>query len=411
MIRALRSISLMAVVIIVSLGDMATAPSQTLQEIRIGFLTILTGPIATSGQDAVRGFELFWEQQGYKVAGRPVRVLVADTGCNPDNAISHARRLVHAEKVHFIVGPLCGNEGTAVAQVSRETGVPVLVAISAADEITQWKRVPSVIRTGFSSSQVSHPFGAYAYTDLGCRNATFISHDYTYGHENTGGAVATFRQAGGKVAKIFWVPLATADYGPVLSGIPTDTDCVLVTLVGTGRIRLLEQWFDFGYDRKYKIHGSSWLMADILPEVGDRAVGLIGQSLHYTEGLESPEMKLFVDAFANKYRYIPAFYAESAYTTGRWAQVAIEAIKGKVEDREAFLNAVRKARFTAPRGPIKLDEYDNPIQNVYISKIVKVKHPILGEVRMNVPIKTYENVSQFWIWPPKEYLARGPYTR
>ncbi len=56
-------------------------------------------------------------------------------------------------------------------------------------------RVPSVIRTGFSASQTSHPFGAYAYTDLGCRNATFIGQDYTFGHENTLGAVATFAAA------------------------------------------------------------------------------------------------------------------------------------------------------------------------------------------------------------------------
>ena len=385
--------------------------SQAPSEIRIGLLAPLTGPIAKSGVDSVRGHELFWEQQGYKMAGRPVKVLVADTGCNPDNAITHARRLVHAEKVHFIIGPLCGHEGPAVAQVSRETGVPVLVSIAGADELTKWKRVPSVIRTGFSASQTSHPFGAYAYTDLGCRNATFIGQDYTFGHENTLGAVATFKQAGGKVAKIFWSPIGTTDYGPILGGIPQDTDCVLPTVVGTDRLRLLEQWYDFGYDRKYKIHGNYWLLADVLSEASERAVGLIGHSLHYAEGLETPEMKAFIDAFVKRYKYIPAYFAEATYTSALWAKVAAESIQGKVEDREAFLAAVRKAKFTAPRGPIRLDEYDNPVQNVYISKVVKMKHPTLGEVKVNVPIKTYENVSQFWTWSPQEYMARGPYQR
>ncbi|PYM98706.1 MAG: hypothetical protein DME08_07370 [Candidatus Rokuibacteriota bacterium] len=384
---------------------------QAPSEIRIGLLAPLTGPIAKSGVDSVRGHELFWEQQGYKMAGRPVKVLVADTGCNPDNAITHARRLVHAEKVHFIIGPLCGHEGPAVAQVSRETGVPVLVSIAGADELTKWKRVPSVIRTGFSASQTSHPFGAYAYTDLGCRNATFIGQDYTFGHENTLGAVATFKQAGGKVAKIFWSPIGTTDYGPILGGIPQDTDCVLPTVVGTDRLRLLEQWYDFGYDRKYKIHGNYWLLADVLSEASERAVGLIGHSLHYAEGLETPEMKAFIDAFVKRYKYIPAYFAEATYTSALWAKVAAESIQGKVEDREAFLAAVRKAKFTAPRGPIRLDEYDNPVQNVYISKVVKMKHPTLGEVKVNVPIKTYENVSQFWTWSPQEYMARGPYQR
>src|SRR3989441_13095470 len=110
--------------------------SQAPAEIRIGLLAPLTGPIAKSGVDSVRGHELFWEQQGYKMAGRPVKVLVADTACNPDNAITHARRLVHAEKAHFIVGPLCGHAGPAVAHVRLETGVPRRVSIARPGALT-----------------------------------------------------------------------------------------------------------------------------------------------------------------------------------------------------------------------------------------------------------------------------------
>jgi hypothetical protein len=36
---------------------------------------------------------------------------------------------------------------------------------------------------------------------------------------------------------------------------------------------------------------------------------------------------------------------------------------------------------------------------------------VLGEVMTNVPFKTYENVSQFWNFDPKAFLARGPYKR
>ena len=161
------------------------------EEIRIGFLAPLTGALAKSGQDTVRGHELFWEQQGNKVAGRPVRIIVADTACNPDNALSHARRLVHNEKVHFLVGPLCGHEGPAVAQVSRETGVPVFVPVAGADEITQWKRVPTVIRTGATSSQTSQPFGEWLAREGTCKNITTIGNDYTFPHEAIGGALGS----------------------------------------------------------------------------------------------------------------------------------------------------------------------------------------------------------------------------
>jgi branched-chain amino acid transport system substrate-binding protein len=72
---------------------------------------------------------------------------------------------------------------------------------------------------------------------------------------------------------------------------------------------------------------------------------------------------------------------------------------------------MRTIEVKAPRGPLKLDAFDNPIQNVYISKIEKTKHPVLGDVLITVPVKTYEAVSQFWTWKPEEFLARGPYKR
>ncbi len=410
--RRFRTGGLVAALIMISLLALARgAAAQGTQEIRIGALAPLTGSTAKSGDEAIRGLQLFWEQVDHKAAGRPVRLLIADSGCNPDNAITQARRLVHQEKVHFIIGPLCGHEGPAVAQVSRETGVPVLVSIAGADELTKWKRVPTVVRTGFSSSQTSHPFGDYVYKELGCRNATVIGQDYTFGHENALGAVDTFKAAGGNVLKIAWAPLGTTDYGPILAGIPSGTQCVLVSVVGTDRNRLFEQWFDFGYDRKYKIYGNYWLLADVLPEVDDRAVGLISKSLQYAAGVDTPESKAFVDAFVKKYKAIPSYFAESNYATSLWAKTAIEVVKGNVEDREGFLQTVRKTTIVAPRGRLRLDEYDNPIQNVYIFKVAKVNHPSLGPVKINVPIKTYEAVSQFWTWAPKDYLARGPYKR
>lgn len=401
---------LIALVVLSILAAVAP-PALAQEEIRIGFLAPLTGGLAKSGQDTVRGHELFWEQNGNKVGTRPVRVIVADTACNPDNALNHARRLVHNEKVHLLVGPLCGHEGPAVAQVSRETGVPVLVPIAGADEITQWKRVPTVIRTGASSSQTSQPFGDWLFREAGCKNVTAIGNDYTFGHESIGGALATFKQAGGKVAKTFWSPLGTTDYGPILAGIPAGTDCVITTVVGTDRLRLLEQWYDFGYDRKYKIHGLYWMMSDVLPEASDRAVGLIGASLIWADGLETPEARAFVDAYAKKYRQMPSWFAEANYSTGLWTKAAIEAINGRIEDKAAFLDAIRRTKVKAPRGPLALDRYDNPVQNVYIQKVVKVKHPVLGDVKVSVPVKTYESVSQFWTWKPEEVLARGPYTR
>ena len=406
--KALRALA--AMLAAAGLAGLPAAPAQG-EPIRIGLLPPITGPLATPGRDMVDGFKLFWEQAGHKAGGRQVQIIVADTTCNPDQALTQARRVVHQEKVHFMVGPLCGHEGPAVAQVSKETGVPLVMEPAGADTVTKWDRTPTVVRTAVSASQIGHPWGDYLYRQLGLRNVTFIGQDYTWGHEVTLGAVRTYTELGGKVAKIIWNPIGTRDYGPTIAAIPSGTDGVSAVVVGVDRVRLFEAWFNFGMDKKHKIYGGYWLHQDVLPQMDDRAVGLIGNALHYAAGLNTPENKAFVDAFAAKHKRLPSWFAESAYTAGLWTKTAIDAIGGKVEDRAGFLRAMRTTQVNAPRGPVRMDEYDNPIQNVYISKIQKIKPPAVGEVLTHVPFKTYESVSQFWKWTPEEFLKRGPYKR
>ena len=391
-------------------GLVPAAHAQT-GPIRIGLLPPLTGPLASPGKDMQDGFALFWEQANYTAGGRKVEVVTGDTTCNPDQALTQARRVVLQEKVHFMVGPLCGHEGPAVAQVSKETGVPLVMDAAGADNVTKWDRTPTVIRTAVSASQIGHPWGEYMYKELGLRNVTFIGQDYTWGHEVTLGAVHTFTALGGKVAKIIWNPVGTKDYGPTIAGIPADTDGVSAQVVGVDRLRLYEAWFNFGMDKKHKIYGGYWMHQDVLPQMDDRALGMIGNSLQYAAGLDTPENRAFTEAFARKYKRLPSWFAESAYTAGLWTKTAIDQINGRIEDREAFLKAMRTANIKAPRGPLRMDPYDNPIQNVYISRIQKIKHPVMGEVMVNVPVKTYTEVSQFWTWSPEEFLKMGPYKR
>jgi branched-chain amino acid transport system substrate-binding protein len=230
----------------------ASAFAQQAGTIKLGLLVPLTGPLATPGQDS---FKLFWDQVGNTAGGRKVEYVIADTTCNPDQAITQARRLVHQEKVQIMIGPLCGHEGPAVAQVSKETGVPLVMDTAGADNVTKWDRIPTVVRTAVSASQIGHPFGEYLYKELGARNVTFIGQDYTWGHEVTLGAVETFRRAGGKVAKILWNPIGTKDYGPTVASIAPDSDAVVAVVVGADRIRLFEAWFGFGMEKKVKIYG------------------------------------------------------------------------------------------------------------------------------------------------------------
>jgi branched-chain amino acid transport system substrate-binding protein len=95
------------------------------------------------------------------------------------------------------------------------------------------------------------------------------------------------------------------------------------------------------------------------------------------------------------------------YSGAKWFVKAIELVQGRVEDSEAFVEALHKVKLPdLPRGPMELDEYGNPIENVYIRKVERVN----GELQ-NTVIETFQNVSQFWKYNPADYLRQPLYSR
>ena len=53
-----------------------------------------------------------------------------------------------------------------------------------------------------------------------------------------------------------------------------------------------------------------------------------------------------------------------------------------------------------------MDEYGNPVMNIYIRKVERK-----GGKLVNTVVKTYPQVSQFWTYDPKAFLAAPVYSR
>ena len=145
---------------------------------------------------------------------------------------------------------------------------------------------------------------------------------------------------------------------------------------------------------------------NVLKGTGDEALGII-TSLIYSAALDTPANKKFSAAYEKKTGRNTSLYSMQGYTAARFYFEAIKAIQGDVEDREKFLQALRKVELTDdPRGPMKMDELGNPIENVYIRKVERV-----GGKLQNTVIYTYPNVSQFWTYTRDEYLKQPLYDR
>ena len=75
------------------------------------------------------------------------------------------------------------------------------------------------------------------------------------------------------------------------------------------------------------------------------AVGLISNSLHYVSGIDTPENKAFVDAYATKHKRLPSWFAESAYTAGLWIKTAVDKIEALIRWNHPDRGMVPPAEF------------------------------------------------------------------
>jgi branched-chain amino acid transport system substrate-binding protein len=376
--------------------------------IRIGFVTDLTGPAAQAAKDMVNGITLYLDEIGSQMAGRKVELIVEDSQGRPDVALTKLRKIVEHDRVHLVAGVLFGHIGYALAPKVEEYKVPALFTVTAADDLTQRLKYRWVIRTGWASSQPSHPFGEYAAKTLGYKKVAVIASDYAFGWEVVGGFQRTFEESGGQVVQKLWAPLGVMDLAPYIAKIRRDADAVLTMVAGASTIQFMKQYDEAGLRGKIPLIGGGPAVDEaLLPSMGDEAIGVISP-LIYSGALDTPANRRFAKEYRTRFGKVPSYFAETNYTSGRWINEAVRALSGQVEDREKLLAALRRVEIPdAPRGPIKLDGYGNPIQNVYFRKVERNRD---GELQ-NTVILTIPAVSQFWKYNPEEFLRQPVYSR
>src|SRR5213593_982652 len=131
------------------------------EPLRLGFLTVRTGPLAAGGKQMEQGIQLFLKERNNTIAGRKVELIIADTGGNPAGARTKTQELVAREKVHVLVGPLAAFEALAIDDYIRQTRTPTVSCSAAAEDLTQRKPNPWFVRSAASSGQPNHAVGEY----------------------------------------------------------------------------------------------------------------------------------------------------------------------------------------------------------------------------------------------------------
>jgi branched-chain amino acid transport system substrate-binding protein len=394
---------LLSLAVLAALSGEAFAQSGNL---RLGFLTVRTGPLAAGGRQMEEGINLLLKERNYAFAGRKVDIIFADTAGQPALAKTKTQELVERDKVNVIIGPLATFEALAIDGYMLESKTPLITPTSAAQmDLAQQKKSDYVIHVYGTAAQPMHVLGQYAAKKLGLKRIATIADDFTYGHEGTAGFHHVFEDDGGKIVQKLWPPLNVADYGSYVGQIKPNVDGIYAGFAGSNPLRFLRTYKEYGLNKP--VFGNPTLVDEgILKNMGDEALGVYSASW-YTVDRNTPDNKRFVEAIRSEYKVTPGFYTAGTYTAGLWLEEAMKAIKGKFEDKAAFVKALHSVRLThGPMGPIRLDEYGKPILNIYIRKVERKDGQLV-----NTTIDEVKDVSQFFTYDPKQFLAGPLYGR
>lgn len=390
--------------------------AHAVSEIRIGQIGPTTGWATMFGTEGLNGVKLALAERDYKFKGIPIKLFTEDTKADVEVMRTKLDSFKTRDKVHFIIGPSLGHEGmAAVDWGARNPDMPILIGYSAPEDITMRKATPSVIRPGWTGPQVIFHFGKFCAKDLGYKKVIIVGQDYSYPWDQAAGFTRGFLENGGEKVERIWHPVDTVDFSSImakLTGMKKEYDAVLCNSGGAQVVAFFKQWYQFGLDKIYpQILGQANVpIVPMLTELADMALNVYS-SLHYYDGNPSEANMKFRESYLKAYGIYPSVIAVQGYDAMRVAFKAMEAIGGKVDDPKAFITAVRQAKMgenESPRGPFYFDKFGNPVQNIYIKKVVKKDAKL-----MNIAVKTYKNVSQFGPYAamPEKYMAQPATSR
>jgi branched-chain amino acid transport system substrate-binding protein len=387
----------------------ALAPAPALAQgetLRLGFLTVRTGPLAAGGKQMEDGINLLLKERNNTLAGRKVEIFFADTAGQPAQAKAKTQELIERDKVHVIIGPLATFEALAIDEYILQAKVPLITPTSAAqNDLAQQKKSDYVLHAAGTAAQPMQVLANFAAKKLGYKRIAMIADDFTYGHEGAAGFHRVFEDNGGKIVQKLWPALNAPDYGSFVGQLKNNVDAVYAGFAGSNPLRFLRTYKEFGL--KAPVFGNPTCVDEgVLKNMGDEALGVYSASW-YAVDQNTPDNKRFVEAVQREYKVTPGFYTAGTYTAGLFLEEALKTIKGRFEDKAEFLKALHNVKLTnGPMGPMRLDEYGKPILNIYVRKVERKDGQLV-----NTTVDTVREVSQFWTYDAKQFISGPQYGR
>lgn len=336
------------------------------QSIKIGFVVTQSGPPAVIGKHTRDGFDLAVKHLGGKLGGLTAEVIVVDDELKPDVGVQKVRTLLEGDKVDVVVGVLFSNVMMAIAKRVFDSETVLLSYNAGPSALAGQACSPWFVSSAWQNDQNHEVMGKYA-QETGYKKIVLVVPNYQAGKDSVAGFKRHFK---GQVEEIF-SQLNQLDFSAEIARIAAlKPDAVFAFQPGGMGVNFVKQYAQAGLAGKIPFLSAYTVDETTLPATRDAAVGLLSAA-HWAPNLDNPVNKKFVADFEKTYKYAPSAFASQSYDAVLLIDTAVKAVGGKIANRKAFRDAMKKARFNSTRGAFKLNSNGFPIQDFYVVKAVK----------------------------------------
>ena len=371
----------------------ADATAQTV--VKVGLINSYTGFVAQAGDQAQKAIDLYIKEHERELPpGVKLEIVRRDDTSNPEVGKRLAQELIAREHVQLLTGVILSPVAAAIAPLSAEAKVPLLISIAAAG--VQIPRIsPYVARVTFTLWQQGYPIGKWAAEQGWKKGYTAVS-DFIPGHDSEMSFTKGFTDAGGQMVGAVRMPPTNPDFVPFVQRIrDAKPDVAFLWIPSIQATALMKAVKDLEL-REAGIHITSaqdLLPDEQMPAIGDSALDLITAGTYSIAG-KRPANEAFLTTWKRAYgeSVIPDFLSVDAWDGMVAIFDLIKATNGKFTADEAMAFFQKWKNPDSPRGPIMIDpETRDIIQNIYIRRVEKVDgKPV------NVEIATIPQVKDPW---------------
>jgi branched-chain amino acid transport system substrate-binding protein len=338
------------------------------RDVKIGFVTTLSGAPAAVGNDMRDAFELALDHLGRKMSGLPVQVIYEDDGLKPELGKQKTDRLIESENVNFLTGYMMSHILLASLKSAVDSKTFLISANAGPSQIAGELCSPWFFSSSWQGDQVPQAIGEYM-NQKNVKTAYLIAPNYAAGKDVIAGLKANFR--GQVLGEDYTRWPDQLDFSPELSKArAARPDAIFAFYPGPAGIQFLTQYSQFGLRERIPLYTAFIIDALSLPRLGELALGIPGAQ-HWVADLPNDANKRFVSDFKKKYGRNPSFYAAQAYDAAMLINSGVGAVGGDLTNKDGIRDALRKANYQSVRGPYKYGNNHFPIQNFYLQEAVK----------------------------------------